>query len=185
MRDARRCSVVAGGSLSCVSATRKAPLRPLSHSGRVRVISDRGCGVRMKTHTVQYGAIEIGFWRAGSSFLKLVVKSGQVGSSFLKNRNPPPRNFASPPLRRRTTRVQRGDVPMHLHQPMGHSEQSKQAWHPTALYHTASGELSGDPSIPPVISPPCLTSWSVRRISCDMRGGVRRRGSFRNWLSLV
>ena len=136
-------------------------------------------------NTVQYGAIEIGFWRAGSSFLKLVVKSGQVGSSFLKNRNPPPRNFASPPLRRRTTRVQRGDVPMHLHQPMGHSEQSKQAWHPTALYHTASGELSGDPSIPPVISPPCLTSWSVRRISCDMWGGVRRRGSFRNWLSLV
>ena len=111
--------------------------------------------------TVQYGAIEIGFWRVGSSFLKPGVKSGQVGSSFLKNRNPPPRNFASPPLRRRTTRVQRGDVPMHLHQPMGHSEQSKQAWHPTALYHTASGELSGDPSIPPVISPPCLTSWSL------------------------
>ena len=51
---------------------------------------------------------------------------------------------------------------MHLHQPMGHSEQSKQAWHPTALYHTASDELSfGDPSIPPLISPPCLTSWSL------------------------
>ena len=36
--------------------------------------------------TVQYGAIEIGFWRVGSSFLKPGVKSSQVGSSFLKNR---------------------------------------------------------------------------------------------------
>ena len=38
--------------------------------------------------TVQYGAIEIGFWRVGRSFLKPGVKSGRVGSSFLKNRNP-------------------------------------------------------------------------------------------------
>ena len=39
------------------------------------------------TRTVQIGAIEIGFWRVSSSFLKLEVKSGQVASSFLKFRN--------------------------------------------------------------------------------------------------
>ena len=57
-----------------------------SHHPETRVIS-----------TVEYGAIEIGFWRVGSSFLKLGVKSGKVGSSFLKNRNPPHKNLASPP----------------------------------------------------------------------------------------
>ena len=48
----------------------------------------RMCRGLSKRATVQYGAIEIGFWRVGSSFLKWEVKSGQVGSSFLKNRNP-------------------------------------------------------------------------------------------------
>ena len=42
------------------------------------------CGSRV---TVQYGAIEIGFWRVGSSFPKSGLKSGRVGSSFLKFRN--------------------------------------------------------------------------------------------------
>ena len=44
-----------------------------SHHPETRVIS-----------TVENGAIEIGFWRVGSSFLKLGVKSGKVGSSFVR-----------------------------------------------------------------------------------------------------
>ena len=48
--------------------------------------------------TVQIRAIEIGFWRVSSSFLKLEVKSGQVASSFLKFRKlTPKKNFRSPP----------------------------------------------------------------------------------------
>ena len=47
-----------------------------------------------KTYTVEYGSIEIGPWRVGSSFLKLMMESGQVGSSFLKVRNPQHQNIS-------------------------------------------------------------------------------------------
>ena len=46
-----------------------------------RMNRERG---RSRADTVENGAIEIGFWRVGSSFLKLGLKLGQVGSSFLK-----------------------------------------------------------------------------------------------------
>ena len=44
----------------------------------------RPCG---QPRTVKIGALEIGVWRVGSSFLKREVKSQRVGSSFLKFRN--------------------------------------------------------------------------------------------------
>ena len=62
-------------------------------------------------YTVEIRDLEIGFWRVGSSFLKLGVKSSQLGSSFLILRNPPQPKISLRRLRRRSRNKHKLVVP--------------------------------------------------------------------------